>query len=508
MRSSRWTAAVAGLVALAVATVLMSRGGRSGAEAAPLRLESVDQDAAVPVEVGARTTLADAWLHVCVEGPEIWSRAGTLRVFSSVASGAPGTWASPAATAPFLDGVGRVRVAAGTWTWLSVESSAPSSPVALARVDPFVGTRELQVVLADRAALHVLVWSSDGAAPAADVEVLAEQVASDRGASCVTRGRTDAFGHARLVDVPDGYATVRTNVATVVDVEPYARKVSVAGKSPIADQVVTLLLPRPRQPLSLDVRVTSLPRDLTMPPRLFLRDAVEGKTVPVVANLQQGSNRLQTYVEAGDYYVDVLPWGYFTVNVLAGTVHVGGGDPAPTTHVVLVHNPARTMLQLEGVDAGDMPLRVTLRDPTQPLVPAEDLMFFGPLRWHVPSFEVPSVSSPVQLVVFTRRRTLTSRSTVRIEGGMTRVALVPACRTEIVWTTAERPRHPLVAVRNAGPVLLVPLRLELSCTDSDLVYRAEVVVPQGEVVLDCADGASALWRRTVALVDAVVKVDV
>lgn len=519
---SRAAAALAGAAVVAVLLwTLRALGPSDDAPPTPQALKEPGvHPASLPEVALARSSaLGEAWLDVTVEGLEVWTRAGSMRAFASTAHAAPNEWAAPDEAASFVEGTGRIRVAASTWTWLRVQPDGPPAPVALARVEPFVGTRALRLFLGERAALHVLVLDADGSTPAAEVEVLAEQLTTDRGPACVARARTDSFGHARLVDLPDGLTTVRTAGTTAADTEPLVCKLSVFGRCGASDQIVTLLLPRPRQHLTLAVTVPHFPRDLPLPPRLFLREPTEGRVVPILAVLQSGANRIELTVEPGDYEVDALPYGFFAANVVEGTLRVGaasvgsagGSTDGPAAHVVLADHRARTSLQLDGIDAMELPLRVTLRDPALPVVPAEDLMVYGSMRWHRTTCEVPSVLAPMQLVVFTRQRALTSREAVRIEGGARRVDLLPASRVEITWVTEQRPARPLVVVRNVGPTLLVPLRLDVLSgpQQSGVVYRAQVVVPHGAAVLECADGdGQLLWRREIALATSAVHVEV
>ena len=303
---------------------------------------------------------------------------------------------------------------------------------------------------------------------------------------------------------------VRTASSSVTDPEPLSARRVLQGRCALADQVVTLLLAPARRRLELEVDVAAFPSDLALPPRLYLRDPHGGRVVPVRSALQSGSNRVEVDIEPGDYLVDCLPMGSFQTNLVGGTLRV----PVEPQHlaqarIALRDNRARTRLVLGGLRSTDFPIRVCLRDPSLPVHPDERLMFYGHLSWHGATADVPSVFTPVQIVVSTKQGWLTSRAAIRIEGGELRVELVPACCATIVWKTQVRPVRPLVVVRSEGPALLVPLCLVTEGPPAPPVvgFRAEVVLPHGSAVFSCTDESGrSLWRREVDLATAMVEV--
>ncbi len=136
-------------------------------------------------------------------------------------------------------------------------------------------------------------------------------------------------------------------------------------------------------------------------------------------------------------------------------------------------------------------------------------MFYGQLSWRAATADVPSVVTPMQIVVSTKQGWLTSRAAIRIAGTELRVELVPACCATIAWKTEERPVRPVVVVRSEGSALVVPLHL---AADGPLAppvvgFKAEVVQPHGSAVFSCTDESGrALWQREVSLTTAMVEV--
>jgi hypothetical protein len=373
-----------------------------------------------------------------------------------------------------------------------------------------VGTQEVHVVLPDTAALHVLVLHADGLTPASTIEVLVEQRMPTNRFSVIARGTTDAAGYARLVDLSDGEAVVRTANSALNDREPLSVRRVLHGKSVLADQIVTLVLPPSRRTLALDVELTALPADLGLPPRLFLREMGSGQVTPVRAALQLGQNRVEVEVEPGDYLVDCLPLGSFQTNLAGGMVRVSTPWANPgTTLVALTENRARTRLVLDGLRPTDFPARVVLRNPDLPIHADERALFYGQLSWHGPAAEVPSVFTPVQLVVATKQGWLISRQALPVAGAEVRVDLVPACRASITWKTQARPARPLIAARTAGPGVFVPFRLAAAGPPAPpaVFFQAELIVPQGAATFTCTDEAGrALWQRDANLTTAAVEV--
>ncbi len=464
-----------------------------------------------PAVVAPRQAVpTEAWVDVRVQGSPAWIRAGAIDTFSATATSPPPSWESPFATATYAEGSGRVRLQPSTWSWVRVQPAEPSAPTALVRVPPLVGTRELHVVLQDTASLHVLVLQADGRAPAAGAEVVVEQRLPTGGFAAIGNATTDASGHARLTGLSDGEIVVRTAISSVTDPEPLSARRVLQGRCALADQVVTLLLAPARRRLELEVEVAAFPHDLGLPPRLYLRDPHGGRVIPVLAALQSGSNRVEVDIEPGDYLVDCLPIGSFQTNLAGGTLCVPA-DPqhAAKARVVLGDNRARTRLVLAGLRTIDFPIRVCLRDPSLPVHPDERLMFYGQLSWRGATADVPSVVTPMQIVVSTKQGWLTSRAAIRIAGTELRVELVPACCATIAWKTEDRPVRPVVVVRSEGSALVVPLRLAADGPPAPPVvgFKAEVVLPHGSAVFSCTDESGrALWHREVNLTTAMVEV--
>lgn len=511
---TRWAAWVA-LVFVAAALAW----GMSGGSTEPLPQPTLTMTGAAPeagtVEgsaSGARAPIdTTAWIDVVVTGRPEWLGAGSLEACPSTGRASP-VWTGASvrtaryATATGNTATGRIAVDGACAVWLRVRPDATGAPTPLRRVMPFRGSQTMQVALSEAASLHVFVLDALGREPAAEAEVIVEQ-GTYGGFVELRRTRTDVLGHTIIGDIPPGQVRLRTAASNADDSNPCARIVPVAERGPLAQQVVTLLMPPIRTRVELDILVQRLPPVGELPPRAFLREPSTGRIVPILARLREGHNMVSVEAEPGDYDVDVVPVGHLRAMVADGSVRVREGEARSPASVVLAMNHERTMLHLEGIATGEGPARVTLRDPEVPCAHAQDLLVLGALTWHLPALSVPVLGSRGQVVAFTRRRAHVSLDTASITAPEVRVRLVPACVVRVRWTTFERPLRPMIVVRNAGPVLSVPLWLRVE--ESRVVWTAEVALPEGPVRMECFDGeGSGLWHREVVLAGVQASVDV
>ncbi len=400
--------------------------------------------------------------------------------------------------ARFVGGVGEIQVDGRYPTWVLASLDGTLATRGQTRVAPFSGRVDIEVPLAaERTALHVQVLDHELQGPVGRTRVIVEQVGQ---LASVDRreAETDADGYALFLGC-SGELSVRTEHAAPIDASPWRRVVQVAPRCEAAETFLTIAKPLPRRTVSLDITVQGLGEGLLGGPRLFARDLSRGELIPIRQHLRMGVQRLEVQLLDGDYDFDAVPLGQVQVATPEGTLTVGPGT-ASRVKLHVSSNEARTMTVLRGVDADEFPLRVTLRSLDNCPAVGQELLAVGPTAWHLAAQNLPSVPRPHQVVVFSRRRALVSRSAVALQGASIEVDLIPATAVRVHWAGATT--SPVLTVAALAGSLVVPLRADIvrAGARDEVAWVAQVVVPCGHTVFDCGDATGRqLWSRSIEL---------
>ncbi|MEM7200063.1 MAG: carboxypeptidase-like regulatory domain-containing protein [Planctomycetota bacterium] len=402
------------------------------------------------------------------------------------------------------DGVAKVPVAAGHYTWIRAVPAPPATGAAYARVPPFADRQTVRLELAaDTCRLWVTVFATDasGAVPAGSEVALYRRV-DDGAPERVASATTDGHGLARFEAVPGGNLLVVAPGASPTDAAPFVQPITVAAGVRPLELGATLLAPPPRHRLGFAISA-ELTGERHTPPVVALWQRGEGGgalhlAAPPVAEQELVAS---ARVPEGLYELLVVPLGCADVWPDLGVLRVPRSEPGPIK--LRVRQRERDVeLRLRGVSA-ELPLRVFAHRDHEPWTGDEQALSIGPDLWPSTGALTWSLPAPVRIVARGRVAWFVAPDPAALSSGVVEVPLLPACRLEVRWL---RPFGPAagVAVQATSAAGEALLALRSGSEGSGPTVRAawtgEIVLPRGgtATLTGVVDGAPA-WTREVQL---------
>lgn len=401
------------------------------------------------------------------------------------------------------EGSASLPIPPGHWTWLRVTGNRGWFASRYERVAPFAGPQELAIRLTpNKRGIHVFVVQDDLTTPAGRVPVrlMAATMDAPGQVKPLASGMTDELGYHHFDDLEPGSFLLLAPGADPALQMPYTQRVLLPDQVAMTEMALTLVVPRPRVSIELDVHadLAKLPQ---LPPKVYLKRQGDhlGELYPMQGVLVPGDQKLAFRVPIGKYEIGVLPLGRVGIDPRQTRIEVREGGQVFSLRLT-GHRPKKE-IQLVGLARPDFPVTVFPRTRTPLLDDEFALMFCGPYRWHLDKQLVALPNLICDLVVTGRTGYWLSKGAVNLAGSPLEVGLQPATQLKITWKHFPKGKgiQALLHVRTSGGVFyrVMSRRFAPEGGRMDPAFVATLIVPRGPVTLECQkEGGSAYWRRT------------
>lgn len=499
----RW---ILGGAALTVAILAFSyarcaKGGLAERER-PSRITPGGEPAS-PREVVARTRLTEPEkLLVRVESPnidQVHGRATWKASARALLNCDP--LISPGNPQLEFDGHFAVPVPSSHWVWLRVETGVSPRKSFYRLVRPGGRVRHVTIDSGRRGGLHVFLREEDMLTPAksGSLRLFARSLEKASVSESWRRLETDDVGYCHDLKISSGAFVICAPNASPGDQYPHATGMILGLRGNQGDAICLLAAKRRSEPVRFSIEcglASDLPR-----PALYLTGIAPnlGKIIP----LQHGAparGRLDftMNIAPGQYRVDALPWGLYDVVVSDGVLEIPAGRSSKVRATLTERGGARAVVRLIGIGRGQLPIRVTPRDPSRLKSSQHENVYLGPHQWARLTMRTPTVSEPVYLVAQNRHGSWISRRPETLKGTVD-VAMAPAARVFVKWSISEPIARPGIVVNSdLGEEIFLPKRtMHRDSTGFRALLECTCHLPNGEFTVSGIDLDSerVAWTR-------------
>jgi hypothetical protein len=354
-------------------------------------------------------------------------------------------------------GIATIEVPIGQHTWLCAAAREYPLRQVYLRVaaNDSDETREIRFTSAT-AAVHVSLFESDFASPAAGQEIAVHALGLRESGAPIPSvvGKTDRYGYCCLPSLGPGRYFICAPGAEPGEPVPWCQGV-VLDPSAMPGSVVCVLVRPEKRGVVLVERLSGAGDLAEQATVLFAQrfGSGEGEVFPLSESKYGGWGMLQASLPVGTYLLNAIPLGAVEFVPEVASIEI---QPGRTTRLQLQTraNSLETRIVLNGVHDHELPLSVFGWIQGQIISPHQHLLVIGPSAWSKRVLSVRLPRYPTMLVACSRSGLRISQDAIAGSDHEASVRFVPAARVDITWIPARMSTGvtPIVEVKSENRV--------------------------------------------------------